>query len=187
MAEQLLTREFSICLVPSTDVRTDIQALRQELPPSPYRDDSPHITLLRGITSSIDMDDEALVQEVGRITSLSANLPKECAVRSIANKSNEFYSATGLILLESSPELLAFRQDTVNGLQRHGYTIESQGQITFTPHVTIRLGVPLEGDSLQKAETQFKGRVIAFSEWLLLRLVIEDGKRLMHEVRPTLA
>lgn len=183
MAAQL-TREFSICLVPTDDITNDIETLRQALPASPYRDDIPHITLLRGITSGTDMTDEALVRDVDSILAFSRHLPLGGSVRSIANKSNQFYTDTGVLLLDTSPELLAFRQRASNDLTLHGYRVEAQELGAYTPHVTVRLGVPLAGAILQRAERTFIGRTTAFSRWLLFRLVVADGKRLMHEVWP---
>ena len=183
MAAQL-TREFSICLLPADDVANDIQALRQDLPASPYRDDIPHITLLRGITSNADMSDEELAQDVESVLSISERLPLGATVQSIANKSNQFYTDTGVVLMKALPELLAFRQKVADLLAQHGYSIESQELHTYIPHITIRLGVPLEGAMLQQAEALFSGRAIAFSHWVLFRLVMEDGERMMRQVWP---
>lgn len=183
MVEQLM-REFSICLLPADDVTNNIQALRQDLPPSPYRDDTPHITLLRGITSSRDMSDEELVRDVESVLAFSKHLPLSARVGSIANKSNQFYTATGVALTDASPELLAFRRQAVNDLIQHGYSVEAQELRTYTPHVTVRLGVPLEGTMLQRAEALFNGRTITFGSWVLFRLILVDDKRMMQEVWP---
>ncbi len=184
MSEQKLTREFSICLLPSDDVATDIEAIRNSLPDSPYRDDIPHITLLRGITANTDLSDDALVQDVESILSPGDNLPFEGHVLGIANKSNQFYSSTGLILLEASSQLIEFRKQVVDHLEQRGYSVEAQELTDFTPHVTIRLGVALEGTSLHDAEELFRDRIITFSSWLVFRLIREDDKRVTHQVWP---
>lgn len=184
MTKRVLTREFSICLLPTDDVIRDVQTLRQDLPASPYRDDIPHATLLRGITSNSDMSDEALAHDIDSILSITDSLPLAVEAESVANGGNQFYSLSGGILLRTSPELLAFRQAAAHKLEQHGYTVETQELNSFIPHITIRLGVPLEGDMLQRAQELFNGRAITFSQWLLFRLVKENGKRIMHEVRP---
>lgn len=185
MTKEVLTREFSICLLPTDDVTTDVEALRAGLPDSPYRDDVPHITLLRGISSGMDMSDEALADDVGLTLSLSSRLPLLGTVKLIDNKSNQFYTDTGVIILESTKELLDFRKDAVNRLLEHGYTVEAQELSTYTPHVTIRLGVPLQGEFMDETKVRFDNRTIRFGDWLLFRLVLQDDKRLMHVVRPS--
>jgi len=185
MTREVLTREFSICLLPTDDVITDIEALRVRLPDSPYRDDVPHITLLRGISSGADMSDEALADDIGMTLSLSSRLPLSGTVKLIDNKSNQFYTDTGVVILESSKELLDFRKDAVNRLLERDYTVEAQELSTYTPHVTVRLGVPLQGRFMDETKLRFDDRIIRFNSWLLFRLVLQDDKRLMHVVRPS--
>lgn len=185
MTKEVLTREFSICLLPTDDVTADIEALRARLPDSPYRDDVPHITLLRGISSDTDMSDETLADDVGTTLSLSSRLPLLSTVRLIDNKSNQFYTDTGVVILESSKELLDFRKDAVNRLMERGYTVEAQELSTYTPHITVRLGVPLQGEVMGETRLRFHNRTIRFGDWLLFRLVLQDDKRLMHVVRPS--
>jgi|GEM_PF-639744 len=184
MSEQKLTREFSICLLPTENVATDIETIRNSLPDSPYRDDIPHITLLRGITAHTDLSDDALAQALESILSPEDNLPLEGNVVGIANKSNQFYSSTGLLLLEASPRLTDFRKQVADRLKRHNYDVEAQELANFMPHITIRLGIALEGASLHDAEELFRDRSITFSDWLLFRLIEEGDKRIMHQVWP---
>jgi 2'-5' RNA ligase len=176
MTKELLTREFSICLLPTDDVTADIEALRAKLPESPYRDDTPHITLLRGVSSGTDMSDEALVDDVGTALSLSNRLPLLGTVKLVDNKSNQFYTDTGVVILESSKELLNFRKDAVNRLLEHGYTVEAQELNTYTPHITVRLGVPLLDKFMDETRTMFDNRTITFSRWLLFRLVRSEER-----------
>jgi 2'-5' RNA ligase len=184
MSTPQLTREFSLCLLPTDEVTADVSALRAQLPPSPYRDDVPHITLIRGISAAANMSDETLITDVGATLSLSDRLPLRGTVQRIANKSNQFYRETGGIILESSAELLAFRKDAADRLMARGYIVEAQELNTYTPHITIRLGVPLQGELLDQANTLFHGRTISFGSWVLFRLVMQGDKRLMHVVRP---
>ena len=182
MTKEVLTREFSICLLPTADVTEDIEALRATLPESPYRDDVPHITLLRGIASDTDMSDKALADDIASTLSLSSQLPLTCTVKAFENRSNQFYSSTGAAVLESSLELFELRKDAVQRLMERGYTVEAQELSTYTPHITIRLGVPLQGKAMAEAMIAFGNRTISFSGWLLFRLVVQDDKRLMRVV-----
>ena len=184
MTEQ--SREFSICLLPTEGVVNNVQALRQELPGSPYRDDMPHITLLRGISSAEQTFDEVLIHHVSSLVNPSDHLPLQATVRQVANKDNQFYSSSGLIILDASKELLAYRANVATVLRENNYTIEPQELGEYTPHITIRLGVPLEGRNKERAQDLFENRLITFSQWLIFRLVFIDGKRTMHEVRPSL-
>lgn len=184
MAEEILTQEFSICLLPGTETAAQIEALRAELPASPYRDDPPHITLLRGITSPHAISDAALLADIESTLDLSASLPLSAQIVSVENKSNQFYSDSGLLLLEVSEELLDYRQAAANKLSGQGYDVESQELDSYMPHMTIRLGVPLQDEELTKAQAIFRYRTVVFGEWMLLRLVKQGSARLMREVSP---
>jgi len=184
MIERILTCEFSICLLPNEEITSDVNSLREELPKSPYRDDIPHITLLRGITANDDLSDDALVQKIDSTLAISNKLPLDGSVHTIANASNQFYSSSSGIILRASPELLEFRKQAAAQLEMRGFSVEAQELAFFVPHITIRLGVPLTGDSLSKAEALFSGRKVTFSHWLLFRLVKQNDNRIMHEVWP---
>ena len=185
MPKGLLTREFSICLVPAADITRDIEAIRAQLSESPYRDDTPHITLLRGVASGTDMEDEALIDDVSTAVSFSRRLPLLGTVKSVDNKSNQFYTSTGVVILESSKELLDFRTDAVKQLLEHGYTVEAQELNAYTPHITVRLGVPLLGEHMDEAKAMFDNRIITFNHWILFRLVLQNDERFMHVVQPS--
>lgn len=172
-------------MLPTDDVANDIQALRQKLPASPYRDDVPHSTLLRGITSKSNVPDDALVRKVDAAVSISKRLPLIARVQSVTNMSNQFYTDSGVILLQASPELLTYRQETASLLAQNDYQVEAQELDVFMPHITIRLGVALEGALLEEAEALFKDRTITFGRWLLFRLAKEGNKRRMHQVWPS--
>lgn len=184
MTKELFAREFSICLLPTDDVIKDIETLRATLPDSPYRDDIPHITLLRGISSNTDISDEALADDIGSTLSLSSRLPLMCTVKSIDNKSSQLYTSTGAVVLESSLDLLELRKDAVQRLMERGYTVEPQELDIYTPHVTVRLGVPLQDKAMTETKMMFNNRTVSFSGWLMFRLVLQNKKRLMHAVHP---
>jgi 2'-5' RNA ligase len=184
MAEPILTRELSICLIPNKEIINDVSILRKELDASPYRDDIPHITLLRGITANDDLSDEALVHMIDRTTGIKSKLPLIVNVRAIANASNRFYSLSSGMVLDAPHELLDLRKQIALQLETHGFSVEPQELTNYVPHITIRLGVPLEDERLSKAEALFIGRTVIFSQWLLFRVVKQNDKRFMHEVWP---
>jgi hypothetical protein len=66
MPKPVLTREFSICLIPSEDITSDLDTLR---------DDVPHSTLLRGISAKNDLSDDTLLQKIDSILAISKELP----------------------------------------------------------------------------------------------------------------
>lgn len=184
MTDTVETTEFSICLLADDATAGGIQELRDTLPPSPYRDDTPHITLLRGISASAILEDDQLLGDVDAKLHLCERLPLTATVTEIANKSNQFYTATGLLLLEASPELVDLRRNAATQLQTAGYSIEVQELAQYMPHVTVRLGIPLEVNELQHAQRLFPvGHEISFGSWALFRLVKEGDRRQMREIK----
>ncbi len=181
MPKQVLTKEFGICLLPDTVTTQRVLGLRKKLPASPYRDDRPHITLLRGITSPQQFSDVELFHNIKRILNLSNSLPLIATAQDVVNISNQFYSASCVILLQSS-KLLNIRRVAAKKLNQNGYSIEKQELKTYTPHITIRLGVPLAGEILTTAQATFIGNDIIFSKWILFRLIIKDDARKAHEI-----
>lgn len=185
MTEAKLTQEFSICLLPDIQTTERVTSLRRELPPSPYRDDLPHLTLLRGITSDLPLSDETLLADMDAQLDLPSALPLAATVQAVENKSNRFYSDSSLLLLDPSAALLACRRQIVRRLtSTAGYAVEPAEQTSFTPYVTVRLGVPLYGDMLQKTEELFLRRSITFNSWLLVRLLLRGDERYFKAVYP---
>ena len=125
-----------------------------------------------------------MVGHVEATLSIAEHLPLEATVREVANKSNQFYSSSGVMILDASDKLQAFRQEVVRKLSEAGYAVEDQELRAFVPHVTVRLGVPLEGEQFARAQEKFEGRTIAFNQWVLFRLVKAGDSRTMREVRP---
>lgn len=184
MAEHLFTHEFSICLLPNEDITIDINSLRQDLPESPYRDDIPHITILRGISTNDHLSDEDLLNKVDSLLAISNKLPISGSVHSVANASNRYYSLSSGMKLHASKELLNFRNEVITRLKANGFSIETQELANYIPHITIRLGAPLIGESLTRAEALFVGRSVSFNEWFLFRVIKQNDRRIMHEIWP---
>jgi 2'-5' RNA ligase len=184
MAEQELTNEFSICLFADKDMTGRINSLRSRLPESPYRDDPPHITLLRGIQTRDHVEDEVLVSDLERILQISKKLPFDAVVSDVVDmdRPNQLYTATSMFMLRPSKELADFRVNIVGALTQSGFTIEQQEMDNYIPHLTIRLGVPLESQMLSWVKKDFIGNKVEFLSWVIFRLYMKDGKRFMHTV-----
>jgi len=179
------TQEFSICLTPDPHTIQAIEAIRARLPASPYRDDVPHITLLRGITAPKMWDDAGLIAAVNRLFALDHDLPVAAHVRAIENKSNQFYSASGILLLAPDKHLLTLRKTVVQTLVRHQFTVEPGELEEYLPHVTIRLGIPLDTATIESLQHDFPAtQPISFNSWFLLRLVLDDDSRQMRAITP---
>ena len=186
MAQQIMTKEFSICFIADGLNTKKINNLRSKLPESPYRDDAPHVTLLRGITTSSNIGSNAeLVKKVGNLIKLHTALPLQLQVGRIDNISNQFYSASGVVLLNPSNALTRLRQKTIRQLTDNGYKIENQEVSEYYPHMTIRLGVPLRGAAMKHARENFPmGVAVSFDKWLLLRLHKDGKQRTVQELSP---
>ena len=183
MVETTITNEFSICLV-ADEINTEkINATRSKLPESPYRDDPPHVTLLRGVTTPADVSSNRLVKDISALLDLDIALPMEVRIREVTNMRNRFYGVSGVVILDPSSLLMNLRKRAVRQLIKSIYTIEEQEVETYTPHMTIRLGVQLEGSSMDKAKKAFPlDEYVTFNKWILLRLVKEGEKRVVQEL-----
>jgi 2'-5' RNA ligase len=176
------TNEFSICLKPTRETIEAVNNIRDQLAPSPYRDDPPHITLVRGIVSDEELTDAELLRQVADITHIDSKLPLAATVTEVTNKSNKFYSESGGLIVSPSEELRQFRSSLLASLTSHGFSDESYDKNNHPLHITVRLGVKLEGDVLARAQKQFLHQPVIFTGWSLFRLELEDGARKMHEI-----
>ena len=175
------TNEFSICLLANSETTADIESMRRELPTSPHRDDPPHITLLRGVTSSAFVSDAAIAKSMGALLTMQ---PDSIGgnVKGVEDKSNHLYSSTTALTLTLSDVILNYRKALINNLKANNYKVESQELATFIPHLTIRLGVALDETERKRAEAHFLGKQIKFTRYALFRLVQHNGSRQMHIV-----
>ncbi|MDB5175151.1 MAG: hypothetical protein JWM81_9 [Candidatus Saccharibacteria bacterium] len=178
------TQEFSLCLFPEADWSNKLLAFRSQLADSPYRDDPPHMTLLRGITAPMPLDDTELIQAIQSITRIESTLPMVATVSDVANKSNHLYSSSSGLLLEPEAALTVFRRRLTSSLQEHGFFIEQAELDSFLAHITIRLGVPLHGELLAHAKDKFVGTTVNLTSWAIFRLELNDEARQMRQVQP---
>lgn len=184
MSQSGLTSEFSICLTLDRKATEAVEAIRQTLPASPYRDDTPHITLLRTIKTPTPMSDTELLQDTERLLGLSKDLPLTIKVRKPANSFDPLFRwFSSQILLRTSPEIKAYRKRILQILQANNYSVGIVSRLTFFPHISVRLGVPYTKKAKAMAERSFSPEAtLTFNRWIILRDIKKDGKYLVKEV-----
>lgn len=178
-----MTSEFAICLTLDRKNRQAVNAIRQSLPASPYRDDTPHITLLRAIKSPSETSDSDLLQDIERLLKLSENLPLTAIVYKPANRFSPMFRWTSsLVLLRASPEMKAYRKNVIKILKANNYSVGLE-RLVFLLHISIRLGIPYTGKAKAITEQSFgPGTKLTFNKWLILRDIRKDGKYLVKEI-----
>ncbi len=184
MNQSGLTSEFSICITLDHKATQAVEAIRRILPASPYRDDTPHITLLRTIKTPSPMSDADLLEDMERLLRLSKNLPLTATVRRPANSLDPLFRwFSSQVLLRASPEIKSYRKHILRTLQANNYSVGIVSRLTFFPHISVRLGVPYTKKARTLAEQSFSpGTKLTFNGWIILRDVKKDGKYLVREV-----
>lgn len=178
-----MTREFSICLLPDQATADKILQLRAEMPTSPYRDDTPHVTLLRGVVSPTDVNDEQLLHTLESFLEPDSNLPANFQVKKIANRSSHLYSSSSLVILQAGKQVKSYRKKVIRTLKQNGYTIPLLDRAIYIPHLTIRLGVPVKDQTRKTAAQLFPhGSDATCGSWMVLRLTAAEPTRLMREI-----
>jgi len=180
-----MTSEFSICLLLDAEATRAVEDICQTLPASPYRDDTPHITLLRAIKSPSIASDEALLQEMEKLLELSKNLPLSATVHKSANRFSPLFRwSSSLVLLHPSPEMRAYHKKIIGILQANNYPVSLE-RLLFLPHISIRLGIPYTERAKAMTEESFSaGSKLTFSTWIILRDIKKNGTYLVKEVGP---
>ena len=182
MDQRGLTSEFSICLLPDLQTVQAVEAIRQTLPASPFRDDTPHISLLRRIKSPALMSDEELLQDMARLLDLSKGLPLIATVHKSINRYSPLFRVSSMVLLQASPEMKAYRKRMLTTLKASNYSVALE-RLIFLPHISVRLGVPYTDKAKSMAEQGFHpGAKITFNKWIILRDIKKDGKYLVREI-----
>ncbi|HEX8226300.1 MAG TPA: 2'-5' RNA ligase family protein [Candidatus Saccharimonadales bacterium] len=185
MSKHGMTNEFGLCLLPDESIVEAVNSIRQLLPASPYRDDPPHVTLLRAITTLHDMDDDTLLQRVDELLHLTATLPLEATVRKPSNAFSPIYRLSSTILFRPSSDMKTCRKSVIDTLRNDGYTLGRSATAAFIPHFSVRLGVPYDDTARAMAEQLFtKDSVVTLSRWVIYRVFYEDGNRLVKEIPP---
>ena len=179
-----LTSKFSICLKLDNEATQAVNAIRKTLPASPYRDDTPHITLLRTIKTPSPMSDTDLSQDMERLLGLSKDLPLTANVRKPANSFDPLFRwFSSQVLLHTSPEIKSFRKRILRILQANNYSVGIVSRLTFFPHISVRLGVPYTEKAKAMAKRSFSPETkLTFNGWIILRDIKKDGKYLVREI-----
>lgn len=183
MNQSGMTREFSICLLPDPKLMHAVEAIRRTLPPSPYRDDTPHATLLRTIKCPSQMSDADLLQDMERLLELSKNLPLTATIHKPANIFSPLFRVSSQVQLRTSSEMKAYRKHVMRVLKDNNYSVGLFEHLAFLPHISIRLGVPYTKQARLMTEQSFVPETkITFSQWIILRDIKKDGKYLVKEI-----
>ncbi len=185
MLDQIgLTSEFSICLTLDHEARQAVETIRQTLPASPYRDDTPHLTLLRTIKTPTPMSNVDLVQDMERLLGLSKELPFTATVHKPANSLDPLFRwFSSQVLINASPEIKSYRKRMLGTLQANNYSVGLVSRLTFFPHISVRLGVPYTEAAKALAKRSFSPETkLTFNGWIILRDIKKDGKYLVKEI-----
>jgi 2'-5' RNA ligase len=177
-----MTSVFSICLLLDKKSTKAVNDIRQTLPASPYRDDTPHITLLRAIKSSSRMSATDLLRDMEKLLKLSKNLPLTATVHKSANSFSPLFKISSMVLLQASPAMKKYRKDIIKTLRANNYSVNLE-RIVFSPHISVRLGVPYTKQARVMTEQSFElGSELACDRWVILRDIKKDGKYLVKEI-----
>ncbi len=184
MDQSGLTSEFSICLLLDHKDTQAVDAIRQILPASPYRDDTPHVTLLRTIKTPTPMSDTDLLKDMDRLLKLSKNLPLTATVHKLANRFSPLFRTSSLVLLHASPKIKAYRKQVLKILKANNYSVGLFERLFFLPHISIRLGVPYSERAKAMTKQYFKPQTnLTFNKWVILRDIKKDGKYLVKQIQ----
>jgi hypothetical protein len=182
MDQDGLTSEFALCLTLDRKTTQVVGTIRQILPASPYRDDTPHVTLLRAIKSRAPMNDTDSLQNMEKLLGLSKNLPLTATVHKPADRFSPLFRFSSLILLHASPKMKAYRKNIVSILKANGYSVSLE-RLFFLPHISICLGVPYTTKAKAMTVQSFgSGAKLTFNRWIILRDIKKDGKYLVKEI-----
>lgn len=174
---------FSICLALDTKTTQTVQDIRQTMPASPYRDDTPHVTLLWPIKCPSHMSDKDLLRAMEQLLDLSKQLPLSAIVYRPANGLSLLFGFSSIVLLRASPEMKAYRRHIRKVLQANKYSIGLFGYLAYVPHISIRLGIPYTKHSKRLTKQSFTRRTeLTFNKWIILRGARKDGKYLVREI-----
>jgi hypothetical protein len=178
----MITREFSICLLADKKTTSFVNSWRKKLLPSPYRDDPPHITLLRGITSPHQVEDIKLYEEVGGILESVGVRQLDLAFENVCNVADARYTDSAVVYFDLPESISTKRSALIAELQAHNFSIEPDEITSYEVHMTLRLGVSLTMDQIQSIRGDCTGKSMGFTDMALFRLELQKDRRMMHVV-----
>lgn len=163
------TNEFSVILLLDSISTKKVNRVRELVPPSPVRVDPPHVTLLRGISSSAYMSDQKLKVFIQQFILTNHFSEMRAHVKLIHNHQSHLYGVSSTIELEANQALKSARAALITMLQQNNFTISPPEIQHFRAHSTIALSSAL--DPSQDFSTIISsGDAINFSGIALLRL-----------------
>jgi len=176
------TNEFSVILLLDKTSKDKIEDIRTSMPASPYRDDWPHLTLLQGCHTPRSMSDVELYNILCPILNRLLKPKLHATVAGLSNLFGGYYKDTSSIILSTSNDLQREHISLLSSLRGSHFKVDRKESI-YRPHVTIRLGVPMNQGSLQLANELFpEGKSIRFDKWEIYRLISSRGKRQFYKV-----
>jgi hypothetical protein len=177
------TSEFSICLALDPKTTQAVNAIRETLPASPYRDDTPHVTLLRTIKCPSQMSDADLLQDMEKLLGISKNLPLTATVHKPANMFSPLFRTSSQVRLHASPEMKSYRKHIMRTLKANNYSIGAFERLAFLPHISVRLGIAYTKHAKAMTKHSFSPKTkLTFNKWIILRAIKKDGKYLVKEI-----
>ncbi len=179
MSNALTTAEFGICLQPNLEIVQAVETLRRDMPASPHRDDTPHLTLQRTIRSPEMVDDDTLCRQVETALDPLRTLPVTATAGKVTTRFSPLYGPSSVLLVRPSPELRDLRSDVTRRLRAAGYTVGLLERLISMPHISVRLGVP---SSCIDRPPHLCGQPIAFDNWAVFRVLSQGKRRSVREL-----
>lgn len=186
MNQLIDTNEFGVALLTDEITAAKVTKIRRQLPPSPIRVDPPHMTLLRGVSSSNEKTDAELLSDIEPLVKPLVSSNTSVTISRLLNLDSQLYGSTGVIELKVPQEILEVRQNLISSLISKGYIVEQKEKEKFQPHLTLVLSIPLpDSDDLLKIISILDG--ITFSSWAIFRTRLRkpDGTRLVRIIKPS--
>lgn len=163
------TNEFSVILLLDPISTKKVNRIRQLVPPSPIRVDPPHVTLLRGISSSAYISDQELKVFIQQFIHPSHFSEMQAHVKLIHNHQSHLYGVSSTIELDANQALKSARAALITMLQQNNFTISPPEIQHYRAHTTIALSSALN-PSQDFSPILSSGDTINFSGIALLRL-----------------
>jgi len=162
------TTDFSIILCVDEVTAGVVEGFRKNLPKTPFRDDPPHVTLIRVVSIPKAMSDEELV--IFMRPKLNFQVPLHVCFEKVTDHPSEKYGTTTVLEYKVASELIEFRKSLIKALQSESCTIPKAVAEIYRPHMTLILGKTLDSDSKKEATEIFtRNSDVHFTQWKLLR------------------